>query len=421
VPLKFFQFIRNPFCRNDGSGRQFRARFVKIIFLFALLMASVIAPPAFAQSRDREPPSCLTEIDKAEHRYDLPPGMLISIALVESGRRDAMTNMTTPWAWATQAQGAGHFYDSLDDAMRDVAKLLAADVGLVDVGCMQVDLYHHPHAFPTLRAAFDPETNVDYAARYLVALYRQHGSWPAAIAAYHAGDPADGGDYVARVLYYWKDSGTRVSAALPLPNNPRRRGFVIDEGPKPLDIAAEFFQKKDFAAALAIYRATLDTRPDDQIALLGVAECLRQGGRDEDARMYLERTLTADPHNRTALDSLLRLIDAGPAERKLLRLLSARQVAPDAPQISARLAMVEADTGHLNEAVADMGTAAGLAPDDPIIALDYALLLDRTDNPAAALVAYDRFLRLYRPGSAALTVSLQTIRERQAFLQDHMH
>ena len=392
--------------------------------LLALTIAVILAVrPAVAQvpSRAQEPPSCLTEIDKAEHLYDLPPGMLVSIALVESGRRDALTNMTTPWAWAIQAQGVGHFYDSLDDAMRDTAKLLAADVGLVDVGCMQVDLYHHPHAFPTLRAAFEPQANVDYAARYLVALHQQHGSWPAAIAAYHAGDPADGGDYVARVLYYWKDSGTRVAAAQPLPNNPRRRGFVVDDSPKPLDVAADFYRRKDFAAALAIYRATLDSRPDDQIALLGMAECLRRTGRDEDARMYLERTLTTAPHNRTALDSLLQLIDGGPPERKLLRLLSARQVAPDAPQISARLAMVEASAGHPGEAVAAMADAVRLAPDDPIFALNYALLLDRTDNPAAALVAYDRFLRLYRPGSVALTVSLQAIRARIAFLQDQLH
>ena len=37
----------------------------------------------------------------------------------------------------------------------------------MDVGCMQVNLYHHAHAFSSLDNAFDPQSNVDYAARFL--------------------------------------------------------------------------------------------------------------------------------------------------------------------------------------------------------------------------------------------------------------
>lgn len=380
--------------------------------LLAAAMPVLAAPPG-------EPPSCLVEIAKAEHRHALPPGLLVSIALVESGRHDALTGLTTPWPWTINAQGSGHFYDSAEDALQDAGKLLGGDVAFVDVGCMQVDLYHHPHAFRTLAAAFDPETNVDYAARYLLALRRRHGSWPAAAAAYHAGDPAQGSDYVARVLYYWKALHTTVDMAQPVPNNPRRRGFVIDAAPQPMDIASAFFVKKDYAAALAIYRSTLAIRPDDQTALLGVAESLKQSGHDEDARLYFERTLIVDPRNAVALDGLLRLIAYGPAEKRFPRLLSARQVAPDAAPIHANLAMIEADNGRLAEALSDMTLAVRLAPDDPTLALNYALLLDRTGNPAAAQ-AYGAFLRLYRPGGIALTMPLRAIRERYAYLQDHM-
>jgi tetratricopeptide (TPR) repeat protein len=381
--------------------------------------ATAVAQEHGAHGPPREPPSCLAEIAKAELRYAVPPGLLVSIALVESGRHDALTGLTTPWPWTINAQGSGRFYDNVEDALQDAGKLLAGNDGFVDVGCMQVDLYHHPHAFRTLAAAFDPETNVDYAARTLIDLQRRHGSWAAAVAAYHAGDPAQGGDYVARVLYYWKELHTTVGAARPVPNNPRRRGFVVEDVPHPMDIAGAFFVKKDYAAALAIYRAALVARPDDRTALLGAAECLKQTGRDEDARLYFERVLTVDPRNGVALDGLLRLIDDGPPEKRLPRLLSARQVAPEASPIYANLAMIEAANGHLADALADMGTAARLAPADPVLALDHALLLDRADNPAA-VQAYGAFLRLYRPGTIALTMPLQAIRDRYAYLQDHM-
>jgi tetratricopeptide (TPR) repeat protein len=387
--------------------------------LFGTLALLAVSAPALAAPQ-HEPPSCLIEIAKAELRHALPPGLLVSIALVESGRRDALTGLTTPWPWTINAQGSGRFYDSAEDALADAGKLLAGDVAFVDVGCMQVDLYHHPHAFQTLAAAFDPETNVDYAARYLVTLRRQHGSWPAAVAAYHAGDPAQGSDYVARVLYDWKALHTTVEMAQPVPNNPRRRGFVIDAAPHPMEIAAAFFVKKDYAAALAIYRTALAARPDDQSVLLGIAECLKQSGQDEGARLYFERALTVDPHNAMALDGLLRLINDGPPEKRLLRLLSARQVAPDASPISANLAMIEAESGHLADALSDMALAVHLAPDDATLALNYALLLDRTGNPAA-IQAYGTFLRLYRPGGIALTTPLQVIRDRYTYLQDHMH
>ncbi|WP_158240455.1 tetratricopeptide repeat protein [Telmatospirillum siberiense] len=374
--------------------------------------------PVRAAAPAREPPSCLVEIAKAEQRHRLPPGLLVSIALVESGRHDAMTGLTTPWPWTINSQGAGHFYDSADDALQETGRLLADGIGVIDVGCMQVDLYHHPHAFRTLAAAFDPETNVDYAARHLLALHHRLGSWPAAAAAYHAGDPAQGLDYAARVLYYWRTLHTTADSAQPVPGNPRRRGFVVTAAPGPLDVASAFFVKKDYAAALAIYRASLQIRPDDQTALLGIAECLGQTGHDEDARFYYERALIAEPRNAVALDGLLRLIDAGPAEKRFPRLLSARQVAPDAAPVHARLAMIEAEHGRLADAVADMASAVRLSPDNATLALNYALLLDRAGNPAAAQ-AYDAFLRLYRPGNATLSVSLHSIRERQAYLQEH--
>ncbi len=245
----------------------------------------------------------------------------------------------------------------------------------------------------------------------------QNGSWAAAIAAYNAGDPKMGGEYVARVLYYWKDVGTTAGAARVAADRPERRGFVIDTRPAPLEIAAEFYEKKDYPAATAIYRAVLNDTPDNQTALLGLAQTFHATGHDDEARQELERLLTENPNNRTALATLLTIIDDMPPPQRLTALLSARQVVPLSAQIPARLAMLEEGRGNRTEALAQMGAAVKLAPGDPILRLNYALLLDKGGYRAASIAAYTQFLEMYRPGSMALTVSLEQIRNRLVYLR----
>ncbi len=383
---------------------------VGTLFLAALTLSP---RPAVAQVEGiATPPSCLAEIAKAERRHHIPAGLLVAMGLAESGRRDPSSGMVAPWPWTMNAQGTGHFYDSSDEAAREAGKLLAQNIGVVDVGCMQVDLFHHPHAFPTLRAAFDPATNVEFAAGYLNQLYESARSWPAAVAAYHAGDPAKGAEYLAKVLYYWKDKRFTVDHA---------RGFIVEDSPQPLDLAGEFFVRKDYTAALAIYQEKLRSAPDDVTALLGAAQCLQRRGRVEDARSQLERALAVDPDNRLSLDLLLRLIAGQAPEQRLAHLLSARQVAPRNAEIPARIAMLEAARGRLPDAAAQMADAVRLAPSDPVLLLNYALLLDRAGKTADAIQGYERFLQVYRPGTVALTVPLSQVKERYAYLQSNRH
>jgi hypothetical protein len=102
----------------------------------------------------------------------------------------------------------------------------------------------------------------------------------------------------------------------------------------------------------------------------------------------------------------------------LTALLSARQVAPTSAQLPARIAMIEESRGHKNEAIAQMGTAVRLAPDDPILMLNYALLLDRGGFRGASIEAYTQFLQIYQHGTAvALSVSLDQIRQRLSYLR----
>lgn len=174
------------------------------------LVVAVLAVPAAAQPRLAATPrpaaappddasACLHAIARVEPGSGLPPGLLGSIALVESGRASPSGGAPTPWPWAWNAAGQSRYAPDKATAVAEVSALLQSGVASVDVGCMQINLRHHPQAFPTLEQAFDPLSNIRYGAAFLSQLRQTHGDWPQAIARYHSGDPVGGEDYARRV------------------------------------------------------------------------------------------------------------------------------------------------------------------------------------------------------------------------------
>lgn len=84
----------------------------------------------------------------------------------------------------------------------------AQGIESIDVGCMQVNLRHHPDAFKDLDAAFDPAQNVKYAAQFLSRLNHQQGTWHKAVAHYHSATPLHHIPYQRKVLAVWnKEKG----------------------------------------------------------------------------------------------------------------------------------------------------------------------------------------------------------------------
>src|SRR3984885_12661954 len=159
-----------------------------IVFALLLCLAcqSALAEPIM---RPVGPPGllCRQAIDPATRTHAIPPGLLAAIGRVESGRHDPVSGATNPWPWTVDAEGQGAFYDSKELAIAAVHALQARGVRSIDVGCMQVNLMHHPGAFNSLEQAFDPMANADYAARFLVELHGQAGTWPAATALRDSG------------------------------------------------------------------------------------------------------------------------------------------------------------------------------------------------------------------------------------------
>ena len=155
--------------------------------------------------------ACAEAIAAAERGSGIPAGLLLAIARVESGRPSPRGGVA-PWPFAINAGGEGRFPESKAAAIAQVEALREAGIRSVDVGCMQVNLFHHPQAFPDLDAAFDPSRNVAYAARFLRDLFARTGNWAEAIAQYHSTEPGRGLAYHSRVRVARVASGTLLSA-----------------------------------------------------------------------------------------------------------------------------------------------------------------------------------------------------------------
>ncbi len=176
--------------------------------VIALCLAVGIASARPAPGQD-----CGAAAQAAAARSGLPKGLLRAIGIVESGRVSKTTGMRTPWPYVVDADGAGHWFGNETEAVDFVRGALASGARAVDVGCFQIDLEDHPDAFGSLRAAFDPAANADYAARFLARLHARLGSWEAAITAYHSATPALGDPYARLVRAAWHDGSASGSAA----------------------------------------------------------------------------------------------------------------------------------------------------------------------------------------------------------------
>ena len=132
--------------------------------------------------------SCVSQILKAQEKYGIPNNILLGIGLQETGHRASDGNLTV-WPWSANAAGEGRWFTKRDEAIRWVEAKLKSGVNSVDVGCMQINLRWHPTAFNSVAEGFTPELNVEYAARLLLRLRKQTGSWELAAGSYHSFTP----------------------------------------------------------------------------------------------------------------------------------------------------------------------------------------------------------------------------------------
>ncbi len=156
-----------------------------LLSLFAAACAGLPAPVTQASdalARDANSPraACLVAARQAEITHGVPEGLLTAIALNESGLH----------AYALNLRGRAYFPNSREEARR----MLVAAGGRGMAGCFQINAGVHVargEDWP-----LDPPQAADWAARYLVRHYENHGDWGRAILRWHGASASRGGTQI---------------------------------------------------------------------------------------------------------------------------------------------------------------------------------------------------------------------------------
>lgn len=132
--------------------------------------------------------TCLQATLQAERQNGLPRGLLLGIALVESGRGGR------PNAVVLRGQDGRSHWGT--EAWR---RLRQGGLKHAHLGCMQLSVYWHGDQFPSHAAMLDPARNVAYAAAYLQQLHARGGSWRKAVLHYYGGTSGASAAYLCRI------------------------------------------------------------------------------------------------------------------------------------------------------------------------------------------------------------------------------
>lgn len=194
---------------------------MRVAIALCVLMPVAVHAAPLALAGDEA--ACQIAIQGIERTARLPPALLSAIARTESGRV-LPSGRLVAWPWTINVAGTGHYYSSAEEAAAAVETFRSSGIQSIDVGCMQVNLMHHPDAFASLQQAFDPVVNVRYAAQFLGRLQAEFGTWPAAVGAYHSRTPDLADEYGRRVMQAWPMAaayggmaGVRTAAMSPQP------------------------------------------------------------------------------------------------------------------------------------------------------------------------------------------------------------
>jgi hypothetical protein len=174
----------------------------KILYI-AFLSILISSYSAFGKTDPEilESSKCSNIFSYFEKRYNIPKDTLHSISLRETQKAHSKHKIAIVWPWTITVNptGKGYHFKSKNEAIKFAKAQLATGKGSIDVGCMQINLKHHPDAFNSIEQAFSPRSNVAYGAKFLKEKYTQHGKWKSAIGSYHSSSPDRAEAYHAMV------------------------------------------------------------------------------------------------------------------------------------------------------------------------------------------------------------------------------
>jgi len=200
--------------RNPALVRRLRGCAVVAALLLASPVSAVAGASGLPALGDNPWTMCAKATNRIERTEGIPRQLLRAISKAESGRFHKGKQVVMAWPWTVMAEGRGRYLETKAEAIAEVESLRARGVKNIDIGCMQVNLQYHPRAFASLEDAFDPLTNVTYAASFLKTLASEQGSWAKAAAYYHSQNPTRYRKYRAKIREIWSAEREKYLLAL---------------------------------------------------------------------------------------------------------------------------------------------------------------------------------------------------------------
>lgn len=139
-------------------------------------------------------------IKTIEYQYAIPSGLLLALADVESNYQPYSLNIS----------GKSVISNSVEQAKNIAEQYLQKGKKNIDIGVMQLNYFWHGKNFTSIAEMLTPNKNINYAARLLTELYKQHGSWHKAVQHYHSRNPKYHRQYSRKVLVAWLKSDTEI-------------------------------------------------------------------------------------------------------------------------------------------------------------------------------------------------------------------
>lgn len=159
----------------------------KVSMFFTVLLCFLYIPAAFANEE------CLVAIDKYEKLYNIPTGLLKAVSKIESEYNPLALNDGLET----------HRFKTKEEVIDRISYLIEIGRTNFDIGCMQINYRWHGKNFTSPEEMLDVTWNVRYAASLIAGLYKDHGSWQAAIRHYHSYEPKFYKIYSKKIALAW--------------------------------------------------------------------------------------------------------------------------------------------------------------------------------------------------------------------------
>ncbi|WPX99239.1 Lytic transglycosylase domain-containing protein [Candidatus Megaera polyxenophila] len=132
-------------------------------------------------------------ITEQEELHKIPSGLLLAIATVESGSKP----------YALNIQGKSVIGRNKREAVDLIHEALANGITNIDVGVMQLNVRWHRENFGSIEEMLEPKKNIEYAASFLLTLYKKYGDWHRAVRFYHSSTADYYRKYSRKITLAW--------------------------------------------------------------------------------------------------------------------------------------------------------------------------------------------------------------------------